>query len=83
MTVRQPRDIAEAARRVTAAMFRINAGIESLARESGWLLAMADNAAQVETLSSIRADTGYQLVKAIADAYDDLARYFSEEFKGE
>lgn len=82
MSQRQPKDIAEAARRVRKAMERIDAGIRDLARDSGWLLAMADNRDQVETLASTRGETGYFLVGQISDAYDKLAEFYATAFAG-
>ena len=38
-------------------------------------MAMRDNADAVDTLYSVRANEGYQLVAQLGRAYDDLAGY--------
>ena len=76
----QPQDMAEAARRVREAMTSVHDGITHVAAECGWLMAMADNADRVETLSSVRADMTFQLVEQLYLAYDNLAAHLQDAF---
>ena len=75
----QRREMVATARKVADAMRDIDAGIQALAVHSGKLLALMDNADQVETLSSIRSDTAYQLVGNLSQAYNDLAGFLKSE----
>lgn len=70
-------DVVRAARDVTAAMKRIDKDIKDVAEASGILLALLDNAEGTETLSSIRANTGFQLVGNLSGAYEELAGFLA------
>lgn len=71
------REIIKVTRQLVTAMKQIRGGIDSAAMHAGKLEALRDNANQVETLSSPRADMTYQLFAALYRAYNDLAEHLS------
>lgn len=61
-------------------MTRADSDIHEVAAGCGWLMAMADNADDVKTLSSVRADMTFQLVTQLYEAYGNLAAHLKDAF---
>ena len=74
--------LAEAARDVRIGMQNLNSAIKDIAMAGGKLLGLIDNRRGTETLSSIQADQGYQLMSALANAQVSLADFWLEVGKG-
>lgn len=74
---RPDHDMVNAARNLAGAMKRVSEGINDVAVTSAKLLALLDNAEGTETLSSIRADTAFQLVGNLSGAYEELAGFLA------
>lgn len=75
-------ELAEVARDVRIGMENLNSAIKDVAMAGGQLLALIDNQAGTETLSSIQADQGYQLMAKLAGAQADLADFWIQVGKG-
>lgn len=75
-------ELAESARDVRIGMENLGSAITDVALAGGRLLALLDNQAGTETLSSIQADQGYQLMRGLNDAHVALIDFWIQVGKG-
>lgn len=72
----EDRAMLETARKLRASMKQALSGITDAADAAGKLMAILDNDAGIETLSSPRSDRCYQLFGELQGAYNDVADFF-------